>query len=406
MNRERFARSPLGGLVEISGVDGRFGTRYRHVAYVPHPLGPEPELSATTWHAVTAANRALARLDQASRQVPNPGLLRQPALRREAQSTSALEGTFTALEQVLGADPNGTLGQSTELREVLNYVDAANGAFAALARHGVIRGSDLEAAHGTLVRGTGADTDNAGRVRRVQVAIGSVTGAIEDSRFVPMPPGLLLDAAYADLISWLRAEPETDPVVAAAMAHYQFETIHPFNDGNGRIGRLLIVLQLMARGIIREPLLTVSPWFEARRERYQDMLASVSSDGHWEAWIGFFANGVAASAIDVAHRVDRLLAVQNAYTEILRRAGTTGLAREIVSILIGTPVLSAATVRAAFGRSSQASINALRKLVTLGILTAPSDRYNRKYVAPDVMMALAASVGMVPAQDDPLLPPA
>lgn len=401
MEKARFENSPIGNLTSISGVDGRFRRPFEHFAYVPHPLDVEPQLSSKTWHAVTAANRSLARLDQASRQVPNPDLLRQPAFRREAQSTSALEGTFAPLEQVLGAEIDDP-SQSKELREVMNYVEAANFAFNSLAERGLVSGSEIEATHGILVRGTEADTEEAGKVRSIQVAIGSTTGSIEDSRFVPMPPGIALKAAFNDLIDWIRKEKEADPLVAAAMAHYQFETMHPFNDGNGRLGRMLIVLQLMADGIIAEPLLTVSPWFEARRTQYQDHLAYVSETGDWDEWVHFFAQGVNASAVDVARRVNRLLAVEAVYVERLRGAGVTGLARDIVGILIGSPVLTASTVRDRFGRSSQASGAALQKLTSVGILSEPIGNYNKRFVAMDVMMTLMAAEGKVLAPEEAL----
>ncbi len=131
------------------------------------------------------------------------------------------------------------------------------------------------------------------------MAIGHRTGAsIVDARFVPHPPGDELVARLRELVDWMRVDRSRsiDPVVAAAMAHYHFETLHPFNDGNGRIGRLLIVLQLYSAGVLSEPTLTVSPWFEARRRDYYDALLGVSTDSRWDDWVGFFATGIQASA--------------------------------------------------------------------------------------------------------------
>ncbi len=272
MDPERFGSSPIGVLVPIRGTDGRSGAEYEHVAYLPNFLGDQPALDNEAWREVGAANRALGALDQAGRQVPEPTLLRRPTLRREAQSTSALEGTFAPLREVLEAEDDGHL--SAELTEVLNYVHAAEAAFGALADGRRLSTPLLMELHARLVDGTSAKTRDAGRLRTVQVAIGSPSARVTDARFVPPPPGLQLEASVRDLVDWMNGSrrAERDPVVAAAMAHYQFEMLHPFNDGNGRIGRLLIVLGLIQDGTLGEALLSVSPWFEARRIEYQNRL--------------------------------------------------------------------------------------------------------------------------------------
>lgn len=349
------------------------------------------------------ANRALARLDQASSQVPSPDLLRRPTLRREAQSTSALEGTFAPLEQVLGADTSDEK-LSKELVEVLNYVEAASVAFNYVAESGNITVGLLETCQKVLVRGTDSDTQDAGRVRTTPVAIGSPTGSIEDARFVPMPPGVELRAAIGDLIDWIRSrEIERDPIVAAALAHYQFETLHPFNDGNGRIGRLLVVLHFMVDGVLREPLLSVSPWFEARKTEYQDHLASVSATGRWDPWIRFFAEGIAASATDTALRVDRLLSVQRRYVEVLQEAGSKGVIRDIADILIGDPLVTVPMLTRRFGKAAPTVNAALERLVSLGILSGPIGTYNRRFIARDIWAAVTAPPGAVAERNAPLI---
>lgn len=403
MDLKRFADSPLGHLVDIRGTDGRTGRAFHHRAFVANPLGPEPGLSPQTWHAVNGANRALARLDQASRQIPRADLLRGPTLRREAQSTSALEGTFAPLEQVLAADRAGTEAMSKEVVEVLNYVEAADGAFRAVAAHGRVTVGLLESVHKTLVRGTAADTADSGRVRRTQVAIGSPTGTVEDARFVPMPPGIELDVALRDLVDWINAvDSPREPLVSVAVAHYQFETLHPFNDGNGRIGRLLVVLQMMITGLVSEPLLSVSPWFEARRSAYQDQLADVSATGSFDAWVRFFATGVHESADDTLQRVNRLLAIQGRYVSLLQDAKIKGLARDIAESLIGDPIVTVPHLVRVFGKTPPSTNQAVKKLVDLGILNGPHGTYNRAFLARDVLTAITAPVGGVPAAEEPL----
>ncbi|PVA20842.1 Fic family protein [Mycobacteroides abscessus] len=389
MQIDLFQNSPIGDLQDIKGVDGRNGRQYVHSAYVAHPLGDEPELDGVTWRAVTRASRALAHLDQASRQVPDPQILRRPTLSREAQSTSALEGTFAPIDDVLAADSTET--HDAALTEVLNYVFAADVAFDFVTEHRIITAGLLSGAHRQLVEGTASETRDAGRVRQCQVAIGSPDGTIESSRFVPMPPGPALDTALFDLLSWINLRTDRDPLIAAAMAHYQFETLHPFNDGNGRLGRLLIVLQLMVDGLLKEPLLSVSPWFEARRAQYQDELARVSETGEWDSWIRFFSAGVEASAVDTADRVNRMLDIRRDYVQRLQDSGSrSGVARDIVEVLIESPIVRVQTLADRFGKTSQGVEVAVKKLLSLGILRGPfGGSYRRFYIAEDIRRAIA-----------------
>ncbi|MCL2464762.1 MAG: Fic family protein, partial [Micrococcales bacterium] len=384
-------------------VDGRFGRRYSRAAYVADPLVDEPALAPATWHAVTGANRALARLDQASRQIPRAHLLREPTLRREAQSTSALEGTFAPLEQVLAADRGAGEALSKELAEILNYVDAANSAFYLIGQQKRLTVGLLRGAHQTLMKGTASETRDSGRFRTTQVAIGSANGTVEDARFVPMPPGTELEAAVQDLVDWINAtDAPREPLVAAAMAHYQFEALHPFNDGNGRIGRLLVVLHFMIAELISEPLLSVSPWFEARRTAYQDHLAEVSATGDWDTWVRFFATGVRESADDTRDRVNRLLAIQQRYVEILQAADVKGLARDIAEALIGDPIITVPQMVRTFGKSAPSTNHAVKRLVELGILAGPVGTYNRTFWANDVIRAISAPIGAVPGPGESL----
>ena len=197
----------------------------------------------------------------------------------------------------------------------------------------------------------------------------------------------------ADIVRWVVDDPtdDGDPVVAAAMAHYQFETLHPFNDGNGRIGRLLVVVQLMVSGALTDSLLSISPWFEARRSEYRDHLAEVSATGNWDSWIGFFADGVAASATDTVQRVDALLELRRSYHEIVRQDGGRGIISEVADLLIGLPFVSITQLATPTGRTFPAVNTAVKRLVRLGILTeATGNRYGRLFMAPAVMRIYSA----------------
>lgn len=389
LDQERFRSSPVGHLVPLRGTDS-FGHEYNHVAFAASPLGGEPPLIGATWRQVTRANRALGRLHQGARFVPNLALLRQPTLRREAQSTSALEGTFAPLEEVLAANVIDQTARSSALAEVLNFVDAAESAFGWIQEGRPVTVGLVTDLHRILVAGTPADTNDAGRVRSIQVAIGSRGGQIEDARFVPMPPGTQLEVGLRDLIDWMgAADPsEVDPVVAAAMAHYQFETLHPFNDGNGRLGRLLIVVQLLTAAVLPDSLLSVSPWFEARRDEYQDALAEVSATGDWDRWVSFFAAGLEASALDTARRIERILDIQEQYQSAIRDAGVSGIARDIADFMVGSPYATIPQIAEVTGKSYQANSNAVNKLIEIGILNEVETSNSRRIIrAPAVVQA-------------------
>lgn len=193
--------------------------------------------------------------------LPNPDMPRRPTMRREAQSTSALEGTFEPLETVLAQDyevGEDKSGLSESMREVLNYLDAAECGIGQIQSGRPISLPLVRELQKLLVKGTKSDNPQAWDIRSTQVFIGSPTRRIEDARFVPMPPGRDLDIVVQLLVDWWRSRKEPGlAVLDMAMFHYQFETMHPFTDGNGRIGRLLVLLQMMSRGLLSQPLLSV-----------------------------------------------------------------------------------------------------------------------------------------------------
>ena len=394
MDSKDYTPDAQGVLVPIAGTHPRHGP-WEHVAFVPHPLPAEtPDLSKRTFNAVASARAALAALDSTARQLPNPALLRQSTLRREAQSTSALEGTYAPLEAVLAADEEADQSDSN-LFEVLNYVRAAERAFAWQADGRPLTIGMVADLHKDLVWLTKADNDQAGRVRTIQVMIGSHAGArVQDARFVPPPGGSGLEQQLRDLLDWMRSnhDQDIDPVVAAGMAHYQFETLHPFNDGNGRIGRLLVVLHLMQAGILIEPTLTVSPWFEARRADYYDRLLAVSRAGAWDAWIRFFADGLAVSADDTASRLRSLLAVQSQLKAKVREARPRLLADNamlLVDFALARPIFTVRQAERHLGVTYARANRLVGQLISAGVLRQYDDAvYDRRFTAPEVLAVL------------------
>lgn len=386
------ASSPVGHLIPILGPDPATHEVVEGEAFLPDPLPQTLVLSTETWTTVNSASAALARLDGAARLVPSPALLRRPALRREAQSTSALEGTYAPFAEVLAADQDDRQHLSAEVREILNFEQMAELAFSWPEERQMTLGM-LGELQRTLVRGTAAELSDAGGLRDRIVVIGAPGRGFGDARFVPPPHGDQLRAGVEQLLSWINGPPRLPTVVQAAMAHYQFETLHPYSDGNGRLGRLLVIVQLLRGALIREPLLVVSPWFEQRRAPYQDALLSLSHTGNWDAWIAFFAEGVAASATESQEKVERLVALQEDLRSRVQVAGKRGLSERLAADLVGRPYLTPPEVATSYHVSKQGAHKAIKTLVDLGILREAGYRASNnahRYVAQEVVDAASS----------------
>jgi Fic family protein len=392
MDIDRLRASPVGHLVPIVGPDPATHETVAGQAFLPAPLPAELTLSTGTWNMVNAATAALARLDGAARLIPNPALLRRPALRREAQSTSALEGTYAPFAEVLAADRDDDRHLSAEIHEILNFERMAELGFSWPESRPLSLGM-LGELQKTLVQGTAGELSDAGGLRDRIVVIGAPGKSLEEARYVPPPPGDQLRAGMESLLDWIASPPPIPTVVQAAMAHYQFESLHPYSDGNGRLGRLLVIVQLLRGAVIREPLLVVSPWFERRRDQYQDALLELSFDGDWDTWIAFFAAGVAASASGSQAKVERLVELQTELRATVQQARKRGVAERLAADLVGTPYVAGNTVASRYELSGQGARNAIDALVALDILqetTLRNSRGARLFVSPQVVEIISA----------------
>jgi Fic family protein len=387
---ERFQNSPVGQLVPIRGHDAYLDRDYEHHAFVPCPSPATLDLSQATYNAVTKATLALGRLDFAVRRLPDPSLLARPVLRREAQSTSELEGTYAPLDEVLAADLIEEGRRSAELREVMNYVVAAE------------RGLELTKTlpiclrvicelQAILVRGTRGEIYDPGILRRRQVFIGERELGIEQSRFVPVPDGGLLLDGVTNWEKWINAAGhEMPPVVKAAVGHYQFETLHPFSDGNGRLGRLIVVLQLIEADILAYPVLNLSPWLKPRKEQYKNLLLDISATGDYNPWVRFFSTAVEAQAQDMVQRIEQLLAVREDLLHIARENRIRGLAVDIIEDLIGYSSITPSTTAKRHDVQYKTANDAFRRLEELGILRETTGAsYGRIYVCPRVLQIVS-----------------
>lgn len=388
MDLEEIGKSPVGRLVPSDWTDSA-GRHRRYEAFLPAPLPAELELSTSTWNVVLDAATALSKLDQSGSQIPVPGLLRGPAIRREAQSTSALEGTYAALTDLLEAEQEDEKPRQGAIVELLNYVFVAERAFDWIAERPITLRM-LGELQRQLVANTPGDLPDAGGVRNRQVLVGSPGGSVEEARYIPPPPGDPLKSGVKELLAWMADQDSRHhPVLRAALAHYQFEALHPFSDGNGRIGRLLIVLQLLQDGVLRDPLLVVSPWFETRRREYQDQLLSLSQTGNFDNWVSFFCEGIRSQALSTLERVERLLSYQQEVRELCEKKRVRGVAARIAEDLIGNPMIQPTKASRLYSVSYQAANKAIAKLVELDLLEEASGRnYRRNYRAPGVLEIL------------------
>ncbi|NKR41963.1 Fic family protein [Rhodococcus hoagii] len=380
-------KSPIGKLVPISGNDPRTSKPWNYWAYLPDPLPADPNLSSRAIKAAAKAGMAIARLDEAVAQLPRPDILVRPIIRREAASTSALEGTFASFEDVLEADFLEDREMSSEQREIRNYVHATEVALTQIMERRISR-SFLGELQYMIVKGTRGETPDAGDIRPHQVAIGAHNRPIEDARFVPCPPGDQLEAGMAEWERWLSAEDDLLIVAKMALAHYQFETLHPFGDGNGRLGRLIALLQPIKARELRWPVLNIAPWFESRRSEYQDGLLNTTLTGDFNPWVEFFATAVEEQAREGLARIQHLLRIRERMLADLRAKRLRGSTIEIAELLIGYPVIDVPTVRMLIGKTFEAANQAVAKLVDQGILEEITGRrQNRLFVCWEVLRA-------------------
>lgn len=360
---ERFRDSPVGRLVPIEAEQG--GATVSGLAFVPAPLPDTLSLSALTHIAVADAAAELARLDGMVGEMVDTWHITRPVMRREAVSTSAIEGTFSTLAEVLAADLTDVEPTNLALREVVNYVRAAEHGVDAMAARPVSLNLILEL-HGILLEGT-RTAHAGGRWRSSQVAIGRPGDGIESARFVP-PPHTEVAELLDDWERWAHLEGTFHALVRIAVAHYQFETIHPFLDGNGRIGRLIVVMQLIETGLIAGHFFSLSAYIERHRIEYQDLLAGVSETGDFDGWVRFFCGALQHEAERSAGRIRQLRAWRGNIVDRLRSEQRKGLVIQLAEWLIEQPVITVGAVAARFEVSFQSANRVVASLEADGVL--------------------------------------
>lgn len=365
-------------------------TRQDYLAFVPNPLPPAFAWTVVLMSSLSRADRLLARLAEVGNAFPAPRLVARPFIRQEAVRSSQIEGTHTTFEGLLAYEAGSPQhpNDREDAREVQNYVRALDDGLARLADLPLSMRLIREI-HATLMQGVRGEALSPGEVRRSQNWIGRPGATLADARYVP-PPVPEMHTCLSDLERFIHQESGLPPLIRIALIHYQFEAIHPFLDGNGRVGRLLVSLLLVDWGLLSQPLLNLSRFFEDNRQEYYDRLLAVSQHGEWEAWLNFFLTGVAAQAEDAKHRIDALEALRARYRSLFEADRSRRKLARLVDYLIGTPITSITQAQESLDMGSYTTIQRLiEKLEALGVVReVTGQRRNRIYQANEILHAL------------------
>jgi Fic family protein len=357
-------------------------------AFVPRNLPPKLELTWDFAKQISEADRMLSELAGAARTLPNPHLLIEPFSRREAVLSSRIEGTLASLSDLMSFEALGVVHPDrADVKEVANYVAALEYGLKRLAQLPV-SSRLMKELHERLMRGTRGEDLTPGEFRRSQNWIGPPGCSLNDATFVPSPVAEMKEA-LSDLERYIHAESNMPPLVRMALIHYQFEAIHPFLDGNGRIGRLLITLLLCAEGLLPQPLLYLSAFFERHRSEYYRLLLEVSQRGNWLEWITFFLRGVSEQSVDALNRANQLQQLSLEYREALHAKRSSATLLRMCDRLFKNPVFSPNSISKALDLTYVSAQKNIDKLVDAGILREITGRKRgRIYVAQQVMEIL------------------
>ena len=350
-----------------------------YVAFVPAPLPPKLDWTPRLIRVLSDADRLIGKLAGEGGRLPNPHILMRPFLQREAVLSSKIEGTQATLGELLAAEAGVAVDRSPDdLREVGNYVVALE--------HGILRLKELPLCvriirelHEKLMTGVRGQQATPGRFRKIQNWIGKPGSTLATASFIPPPP----DEVETCLAAWEKFlhESELPPLVTIALAHYQFEAIHPFLDGNGRVGRLLISLFLIERQILPTPLLYLSAFFEAARRDYYDGLRGVSERGAWNEWLEYFLQGVARMSEDALSRAARINSKLIEWQKKVAGDSTNAPLR-VVELLAANPFITAKGAAEKLGVAFTTAQRAIERLERLGIVKQSGDaKRDRVYCA-------------------------
>lgn len=329
------------------------------------------------WPILATAREAIAKLDGVGRHMPNHSLLLRPLQQKEALRSSSMEGTYAKLEDLLmyqaePREPKSTTDPANAWREVFNYGSALKTGQRMLDSGVPISLHLIRALHEELMRGVRGQEKAPGAFREGQVLVGA------GARFVPPPPQNL-SGCLSDFQCSLEQAGSIDTLIWAFMVHYQFETIHPFNDGNGRVGRLLLSLQIYNSCGLVQPWLYMSPFFERHKDEYVDRLFSVSARSNWSGWLEFCLVGACEEAKNAVETLDRLVALKDRYRSLANQTGISARLHRVIEGLFDSPMVTIPELAISAQVSYPTAKADVDRLIQLGILREADGEANPKY---------------------------
>ncbi|MCK4264172.1 MAG: Fic family protein [Candidatus Aminicenantes bacterium] len=381
MDIEKFKNSPAGRLIK---------TATDYWAFVPNPLPPADldKFSAEFVGIMSEADRGIGVLKSLSRLIPNPNLLVAPYIRKEAVQSSRIEGTQASLSDIFYYEASKEKPKHADVLEVLNYVRAMN--------YGLSRLKELPLSlrlvreiHLKLMEGVRGEKMKPGEFRTTQNWIGPPGCSLADAAYVP-PPIPEMNEALGNWEKFLHSDNSITPLIKCALIHYQFEAIHPFLDGNGRVGRLLISFYLCEKGYLEYPILYLSDFFERYRNEYYDLLLGVSQNGNWDAWLKYFIRGVAEQSKVAEETGYKILGLQKKYRQQLQKESFPMPVFQLLDMLFLNPFVSLPGVGDYLKITWPTAKASVERLVKLGILKEVSGRKrSRIYCAEELLNILA-----------------
>jgi len=361
-----------------------------YYTYIPNPLPPQLQWSNKLLSALSSAERSIARLEEVGCAFSVPHIVVRPFIRKEAVFSSQIEGTRTTFEELLTYETRqlSLFGDAEDRQEVHNYVHALD--------YGIGRLQNLPVSlrlireiHGVLMQDVRGGSMTPGKLRKSQNWIGRPGATLEKARYVP-PPVDEMHRCLSELEIFIHQDSDLPPLIKIGLIHYQFEAIHPFLDGNGRIGRLLITLLLIVWQLMSQPLLYLSLFIESNRTEYYDRLLAVTQKGDWEAWLLFFLDGVHEQAEDAIKRIQALQTLRLEYQGLFSKERSKKNLAAMVDYFISTPISSIAQAQEVVNLGGFATIQRyIDKLESLGIVQEITGKArNRIYRANKILRVL------------------
>ena len=360
----------------------------QYKSFIPKPLPPSPpiEVDEEAMFLLSMANRGIGILEGLSKQIPNIELIVSMYVRKEALLSSQIEGTQATLDDIL--DPKLEENINRHVADVINYIKASQ---LAVKRLEVLPLCNrfIKEIHQILMENVRGEEKYPGEFRRSQNWIGSPGGVLKDARFVPPNLADMIEA-MSDLEKFMNNNDQMEPLIKIALIHYQFETIHPFLDGNGRIGRLLINLFLIKERLLSHEILYVSYFFKRNRVEYYDRLTEVRSKGDFEQWVKFFLRAIFESAQDAIQTIDELLKLHDRNADLINRTGKVAkTVMKVFNYLEESPIIDIRKTSEELGLSFNATANAVRILKDLNILKQTENvKRNRVFAYEDYLQIL------------------